>query len=202
MPDLIKPHRLVLDYRFSVLGFTIRTDTPSKWFEIALATDAPLFRDKAGRTAANFYSTRAAGPLMVERTEAVYLAPAEVLSHFVGQQRLYYALATFSDPGRSKAQIVNLPTEVSPYIDIKSFTGRALRRMRGVPSRASMSGVGYGAGDGRSLEWAGDAAQPGMQTVNGPAAPAPASPSPQNGAANSAAAKAQGLEFVYDDGFD
>src|SRR5262245_10809571 len=41
-----------------------------------------------------------------------------------------------------------------------------------------------------------------MQTVNGPAAPAPASPSPQNGAANSAAAKAQGLEFVYDDGFD
>src|SRR5262245_57585480 len=175
MPDLIKPHRLVLDDRFSVLGFTIRTDTPSKWFEIALATDPSLFRDKARRTAGNFYSTRAAGPLIVERNEAVYLTPAEVLSHFVGQQRLYYALATFPDPGRAKVQIVNLPTDISPYIDIKSFTGRALRRMRGVPSRASMSGVGYGAGDGRSLEWAGDAAQPGMQAVNG-AATAPAAP--------------------------
>src|SRR5262244_1963293 len=111
MPDSIKPHRLALDDRFSVLGFTIRTDTPSKWFEVAIATDPALFRAgaKDRRTGANFYSTRAAGPLAAERSEAVYLAPAEVLGRFVGQQKLYYALATFADPGRSKVQIANLP---------------------------------------------------------------------------------------------
>lgn len=65
MPDSIKPHRLALDDRFSVLGFTVRTDTPSKWFEVAIATDPALFRPdaKPKRTAANFYSTRASGPL-------------------------------------------------------------------------------------------------------------------------------------------
>jgi len=214
MPDLIKPHRLALDDRFSVLGFTIRTNAPAKWFEVALATDPQLFQAsaKSQRTAANFYSTRAAGPLLAERNEAVYLAPAEVLSRFAGQPKLYYALATFADPGRSQVEVANMPADGSPWIDLRGFTGRALRRLRTAPARAS-NGNGYGPGDARALEWAGDALQIGMQPVsaapangssgrtpaNGAAAPAPASSAPAPGA--NGAAVSQGYALDYDDGF-
>ncbi len=209
MPDLIRPNRLMVDDRFSVLGFTIRADAPVKWFEVALATDPQLFRAdaKANRTPSNFYSSRAAGPLLIERGEAVYLIPAEVLARFIGGQKLYFALATFSDSNRGMVEIAGVPTESSPWIDIKSFTGRALRRVRGVPSRKGMNGGGYT--NGGALEWAGDAVQTGMQPVGGSnnGATAPAAPTPNGQPAVAASAlsrnggRSKAVALEYDDGF-
>jgi N-acetyl-anhydromuramyl-L-alanine amidase AmpD len=186
MSDLIKPNRLVVDDRFSVLGFTIRTDVPTKWFEVALATDPSLFRGeaKARRTPANFYSSRVTGPLLVERGEAVYLAPTEVLGRFIGQPKLYFALATFRDAARTQTEISTLPTEGSPWIDIHAFTGRALRRTSGFVGgvRRTTSGTGYGTGNGTGLEWAGDVVRPEMLPIaNAPGNPAVVNGSSSNG---------------------
>ena len=74
-----------------------------------------------------------------------------------------------------------MPSANSPYVSIKSLTGRSLRRLRVIPGRGR-PGTG-----GPLLEWAGDAAQPGQQ----PAA------TPANGAAPAAAPAAP----HYDDGF-
>lgn len=214
MPDSIVPHRLFLDNRFSVMGFTVRTSAPQKWFEVALATDPQLFRPEAKgqRTPANFYSSCAAGPLLAERNEAVYLTPAEALSRFVGQPKLYYALATFPDPNRSQVEIASLPTAGSPWIDLTGFTGLALRRQRSAPARLA-NGASYNTSDPRSLEWAGDLAQPGMQPVssaptNGVAV-SPSSPSNGSGAPVTVGIAStptntpisQGISVAYDDGY-
>src|ERR1044071_1797635 len=151
MPDIIKPNRLVLDDRFSVMGFTLRFDKCPKWFEVALATDPKLFQPeaKSRRTSANFYSSRGEGVLEAVRGESVYLVPPGAVQNSIGQQKVYYGLATFSDPSRAQLDSLSVPTEGSPWIDVKSFTGRSLRRVGGGPAR--QGGNGYGAGGGPAL---------------------------------------------------
>ena len=63
----IQANRDQVDDRFSVLGFTIRTESPL--FEVAVATDPALFRaDARGRRGRrNFYSSRAQGVLRARR---------------------------------------------------------------------------------------------------------------------------------------
>jgi hypothetical protein len=89
MATQIRPNRLEVSDRFPMLGFTVRTDGAVKRYEIAIGTFPDLFGPdgKSHRSRTNFYSTRAAGPLPIERGEAVYVLPPEVLARFVGQQQ-------------------------------------------------------------------------------------------------------------------
>lgn len=169
MATQIRPNRLEVSDRFPMLGFTVRTDGNAKRFEIAIGTSPELFGPdgKGHRSRQTFYSTRAAGPLPIERGEAVYVLPSEVLARFVGQKKLYYGLATLSN-GSSSAEVVSMPKPDSPYINISGLTGRSLQRVRVLPSRQKAAS-GYGK-NGSEIEWAGDAAMPGTQ----PATPAPA----------------------------
>ena len=99
-----------------MLGFTIRTDGSPQRAEIAIATDPNLFRaeNKAGRTLSNFYSSRASGPLPVPRGEAVYVVPADVLARFIGQERIYVALATTPERNGQTPNVDVMPSEGSP----------------------------------------------------------------------------------------
>ena len=74
---VIRVNRDAVDDRFSVLGFTVRTESPL--FEIGIATDPALFRseNRSRRNRHNFYSSRANGVLRAHRGEAVYLVPPE-----------------------------------------------------------------------------------------------------------------------------
>jgi hypothetical protein len=192
MPNLIRPKRLAVTDRFPMVGFTIRTDRQPKRYEVALASDAALFKGEAKgrRTPSNFYSTRVAGPLSITNGEAVYVLPPEVLARFIGQPRLYYALATYEN-GNGVARLEGMPSEASPYIDLRGLTGRSLRRVKMLPSRQRAAAMPYRNGSNPELEWAGDTVQPGMQPVAGAGngAPAPTAPPTQ----------VQSLD--YDDGF-
>src|SRR5215217_4105595 len=159
---VIRSNRSEVSGRFPLIGFTVRTGA-NPYFEVAIASDPTLFTDKARRAANNFYSTRGLGPLPSEGDEAIYLVPDDVLRRFVGQERLYYAVATFSDRSRSKADVVTLPPDAAPFVSIsRSFTGRALRQPMGTGTRVGANGNGnYTGENGASLEWAGDAARPG-----------------------------------------
>ncbi len=216
MVSMIRPNRLEVSDRFPILGFTVQTGASPKWFEIAIASDLKLFHAeaKAQRTHANFYSTRAAGPLAAERGEAVYLVPPEVLKRFAGQSKVYFGLATFADPSRSNTDSVRMPSEGSPYINIAALTGRASRRMMAVPhphNGRSANGNGYSAMSAQELEWAGDAAQPGMQAIsptttvappaNGSAttSPAPSATAPATQPSTTPPSTSAALK--YDDGF-
>jgi uncharacterized protein YycO len=216
MASLIRPTRLEVNDRFPMVGFTIRPDRNVRRFEVAVATDPKLFRpeSKAARTPASFYSTRAQGPIGVAREEAVYVLPPEILAGFVGQPRLYYALATYAGDGAAKPEVAVLPTDNSPFISLRGLTGRTLRRIRVLPSR-QRAAAGYGNGTA-AFEWAGDAPTPGLQpmpagrpngaasrTTNGSAPPAPG-PTTAPAAAAAPAAKASELAsdmISYDDGF-
>ena len=52
----IQANRDTIDDRFSVLGFTVRTESPL--FEVAVATDPNLFKpeNRARRARSNFFS--------------------------------------------------------------------------------------------------------------------------------------------------
>jgi N-acetyl-anhydromuramyl-L-alanine amidase AmpD/uncharacterized protein YycO len=173
MPSQIRPNRLEVSDRFPMLGFTIRTDGDSKRYEVVIAAEASLFRPdaKLKRTRANFYSSRAIGLQPIDRGESVYVLPPEVLARFVGQEKLFYALATYANGG--KPEITALPSEGSAYINLKGFSGRSLSRVRVLPSRQRAAAT-YGSGAGSELEWAGDAAMPGTQPVAASPAPSPA----------------------------
>ena len=136
MATQIRPNRLEVSDRFPMLGFTVRTDGSAKRYEIAIGTSPELFGPdgRGQRNRGTFYSTRAAGPLPIERGEAVYVLPAEVLARFVGQQKLYYGLATFSN-GLGSAEVVSMPKAGSPYVNISGLTGRSLQRVRLLPNR-------------------------------------------------------------------
>src|SRR5262245_20090361 len=125
----IRPTRQEVSDRFPVLGFTVNTGR-NPLFEVVLMTDPTLGRseNKTKRSAANFYSTRAAGPLRSERGEGVHLVSPMVLSRFAGQ-KLYYGLATFPDASRAQTEIVAAPTPDSPWINLRGLTGRGSRRM-------------------------------------------------------------------------
>jgi V8-like Glu-specific endopeptidase len=211
MSAFIRPNRQEVSRSFPVLGFNVHTGQGPSYFEIVLATDPELFRPdrKAARTPANFYSSRAQGPLPAERGDAVYLVPPPVLARFVGQPKLYYALAVYQQADYRNPQAVNIQSDARAYVQISgSFTGE-VRGLTGVPNPAgglTGRGVsGYGAVNPNAMIWGGDdvaVASPAAQ----PAIAVAASPSlvgAGNGAAaNNGDAHQAGIGFSYDDGFD
>jgi len=190
MTTQIRPNRLEVSDRFPMLGFTVRTDGSAKRYEIAIGTSPDLFGPdgKGHRSRNNFYSTRAAGPLPIERGEAVYVLPAEVLARFVGQEKLYFGLATASN-GAGGPEVTTMPGSASPYINISGLTGRSLQRVRLLPNR-QRAASNYGK-TGSEMDWAGDAMTPGTQ----PAAP----PAAKNGTAKDGTSAAAPVH--YDDGY-
>lgn len=94
MSAQLRPNRLVINDRFPMLGFTIRTDGSPQQAEITIATDPVLFSDPSSRLSSNFFSTSELGALSVPKGEAVYVVPPEVIARFIGAERLYFALAT------------------------------------------------------------------------------------------------------------
>lgn len=194
MSSQIRPNRQEVSDRFPMLGFTIRTDGESKRYEVAIAVDSTLFQPdaKSRRTMSNFYSSRAGGLQPIDRGEAVYVLPPDVLSRFVGNEKLFYALATYSN-GDTAPELSSVPSGMSPYISLRSLSGRSLKRIGILPSR-QRAASSYGGGN--ELEWAGDTAMPGTQ----PAAPTPA---PTNGKPNgqAQAPAAAAAAFEYRDGF-
>src|SRR3954471_8333724 len=187
----IQANRDTIDDRFSVLGFTVRTESPL--FEVAVATDPNLFKpeNKGRRAHANFYSSRANGVIRARRGEAVYLVPPDVLGNFIGQPRLYFGLATYRENTRGAPDFVQAPSDSSMYVSMRQLTERGLRR-----SMLPQAGSSYGAANGRdpSLEWGGDnagstpppAAAVAPIVTRAPAAATPAVPAAAAG---------------YDDGF-
>jgi N-acetyl-anhydromuramyl-L-alanine amidase AmpD len=183
-----------------MLGFTIKTDGENKRYEVVIASDAALFRSdgKPKRAKTNFYSSRVAGLQPVAAGEAVYILPPEVLARFVGQEKLYYALATYSNGKGATPEISLSPSEASAYIDLRGLTGRSLKRVRVLPSRQSAN-AGYGNGVGAELDWGGDLITPGTQPAGASA------PVPQQGGAKgndgTGAGGAQAASLNYSDGF-
>jgi uncharacterized protein YycO len=200
----IRPTRMDLNDRFPMLGFTIRASADVDKYEVVVASEPSLFKSdaKPKRNRNNFYSSRVQGPLSVTREESVFVLPPEVLVRFIGQPKLYFTAAGYNGAGPAKAEIASLPSDKSPYINLSGFSGRSLRRVRVLPSR-QRGESSYGRADGADLEWAGDAATPGMAPLTQPksngaehaapvAASAPAHPEP---------ARAAALDIAYDDGF-
>src|SRR5262249_58019314 len=146
MATQIRPNRLEVSDRFPMLGFTVRTNGNAKRYEIAIATAPDLLGPdgKSHRSRSNFYSTRASGPLPIERGESVYVLPPEVLARFVGQQKLYYGLAMLGN-GNGGSEVISRPGAGSPYINISGLTGRSLQRGRLLPSRQRAT-ANYGRG--------------------------------------------------------
>ncbi|WP_284209018.1 hypothetical protein, partial [Chitiniphilus shinanonensis] len=171
---VIRANRESIDDRFSVLGFTIRTESPL--FEVGIATDPELFKPerRAQRSRSNFYSSRGAGgAIRARRGEAVYLVPPDVLSNFVGQPRLYFGLAIYDEGSGGVPITVQTPTSGNMYVNITGLSGRGLRRL---VSPAAPSAYGAVNGHDPSLEWGGDArpSSPEPRPANGNAQPAPA----------------------------
>jgi V8-like Glu-specific endopeptidase/cell wall-associated NlpC family hydrolase len=187
----IQANRDRIDDRFSVLGFTVRTESPL--FEVAVATDPNLFRpeNRSRRARANFYSSRAHGVTRARRGEAVYLLPPDVLSNFIGQPKLYFGLATYRENSRGTPDFVQAPSDGSMHVNIAQLTERGLRR-----SLAPQLGASYGQPGERdaSLDWGGDAAR--MATP----APSPASP-PAATPARAPSATTPAAAAAYNDGF-
>ena len=186
----IQANRDTIDDRFSVLGFTVRTESPL--FEVAVATDPSLFKfeNRARRARSNFFSSRAQGVTRARRGEAVYLVPSDVLGHFVGQPRLYFGLATYRENSRGAPDFVQAPTDGSMYVGMGQLTERGLRRAAG-----TQTGLTYGSAGGRdtSLDWGGDAT--GEAAAATPAAA-------RNAAATAPTpAVAVAVAAGYDDGF-
>ena len=199
----IQANRDTIDDRFSVLGFTVRTESPL--FEVAVATDPNLFKpeNRSRRARANFYSSRAQGVTRARRGEAVYLVPPDVLGNFVGQPRLYFGLATYRENSRGTPDYVQAPSDSSMYVGMRQLTERGLRRS--VSPQISSS---YGQVTGRdpSLEWGGDAGAAAttapVSSANRAASPSPAvSGSAKTAAPATAATPAVAVAANYDDGF-
>ena len=192
----IQANRDTIDDRFSVLGFTVRTESPL--FEVAVATDPNLFKpeNKGRRAHANFYSSRANGVIRARRGEAVYLVPPDVLGNFVGQPRLYFGLATYRENTRGAPDFVQAPSDSSMYVSMRQLTERGLRR-----AMLPQTGSSYGAVNGRdpSLEWGGDnAVAPAATAAPATGTPARTTPTP---IAAPAAPAAPAAAAAYDDGF-
>lgn len=200
----IQANRDTIDDRFSVLGFSVRTESPL--FEVAVATDPELFKpeNRARRARRNFYSSRSQGVIRARRGEAIYLLPPDVLANFLGQQRLYFGLATYRENTRGTPDFVQAPSAGSMYVSMSNLSERGLRR-GATPSTPSS----YGVANGRdpSLDWGGDAvpaerSAPPLPvagtTPNAKAAPSASTPSA--GAAPSAVAAGY-AGSDYDDGF-
>lgn len=181
MTAQIRPNRMEVSDRFPMLGFAVRVDEPDVEAEVVLASDIALFsaENKARRTAANFYSSREHGTLMVPRGDGIFVVAPEVLARFIGSDKLHFGLAT-GKSGNGGLKVDALPREGSPYVSLRGFTGRTLRRSFG-SGRQSTS---------PRLEWTGDATKPGSEG---------AAPSAVNG--NGAKVANVAASAPYDDGF-
>ncbi|MGH8077452.1 MAG: hypothetical protein ACREPE_09045, partial [Lysobacter sp.] len=160
---VIQANRESIDDRFSVLGFTVRTENPL--FEIGLATDPELLKaeNRQRRTASNFFSSRVLGASQSRRGEAVYLVPPNVVARFIGQPKLYFGLATYSEGDRSRPISVKIPDRGNMYVSLSGLTERGLRR-----TARSDGASGYGAGgNGNGLAWGGDALVSTTTKANG-----------------------------------
>ncbi|MBW8851355.1 MAG: N-acetylmuramoyl-L-alanine amidase [Xanthomonadales bacterium] len=153
---VIRANRESIDDRFSVLGFTVRSELPL--YEIAVATEPELLRpdQRARRTARNFFTSRLQRVMASQRGEAVYMVPPEAVARFIGQPRLYFGLATYRESDRSVPVSLRLPDRGTMYVGLTGLSERGFRRsLRGGP------GSSYGANGGSELGWGGDAlAQP------------------------------------------
>ena len=178
---LIQANRESIDDRFSVLGFTVRTENPL--FEIVLAAHPDLLQagNRAKRTSSNFFTSRVLGA--PRRGEAIYLVPPDVVSRFVGQPRLYFGLATYREGDRSNPVSVKIPDTGSMYVNTAGLTERGLRR-----TARRNGAITYGNG-GDGLAWGGDvAATPSSGSA----------PSSRNG---NGATKAPETPVPYSDGY-
>lgn len=202
MPSQIRPNRPEVSDRFPMLGFTIKTDGENKRYEVVVASDATLFRvdAKERRTKSNFYSSRAVGLQPIATGEAIHILPQSVLARFVGQEKLYYAVATYAATNGANPEVVTLPSDGSPYISLRGLTGRSLQRVRVLPSRQRVA-AGYGNGAGSELEWGGDLVMPSTVPIASPSTPAP-SPNGSEIAANSQSPVSSNSPAVnYTDGY-
>lgn len=195
---VIRANRESIDDRFSVLGFTVRSELPL--FEIGLATDPELLRpeSRAKRTAANFFTSRLLRASPAQRGEAVYLVPPEIVARFVGQQRLYFGLATYRESDRSTPISLRMPDRGTMYVSLSGLSERGLRRTVRSRGASTYGSNGYG-GSGGELGWGGD---------NTTATPPPSRDedrAPRAGsdakAANGAAANGTHANVGYSDGF-
>jgi N-acetyl-anhydromuramyl-L-alanine amidase AmpD/V8-like Glu-specific endopeptidase len=191
MPAQIRANRLDVTDRFPMLGYTIRTEASPHQAEVVLTTDPALLlpQNKARRTSANFHSTRGGPALVVQRGEAVYLVPPEVLLRFVGQSKLFVALAVTPQRAGAATEIAALPDAQSPYVSLAGLSGRSLQRVRLLPTRQQRA-AGWAGDGGVALEWAGDTALPGTEKAD----PADAAKGANGGAPRKAVVD-------YDDGF-
>src|SRR6516225_3356759 len=166
MTAQIRPNRMEVNDRFPMLGFSVRVDEPNVEAEVVLANDISLFdpQNKAKRQANNFYTSRENGTLMVPRGEGVFVVAPEVLSRFIGTDKLYFGLAT-GHSGNGGLKVDALPRAGSPYVSLRGFTGRTLRRnfRRGRQAAAP------------KLDWTGDAPRPGSESAAPVVTPTPAS---------------------------
>lgn len=190
MTAQIRPNRMEVNDRFPMLGFAIRSDSPGANAEVTLAADIALFRpeNRAQRTAANFYSSREHGMLAMPRGEGIFTVPSDVLARFIGNDRVFFGLAT-GKAGNGGLTVDASPREGSPYVSLRGFTGRTLRRSYG-SGRAGTPPV---------LEWSGDSARPGSEPVG--AAPTGAMQPASNGTPVNAALANGATPVPYDDGF-
>ncbi len=153
---VIRANRESIDDRFSVLGFTVRSELPL--FEIAIASDPELLRPelRAKRTPGNFHTSRLLRAAPSQRGEAVYLVPPDVVARFVGQPRLYFGLATYRESDRSTPVSMRMPDRGTMYVSLSGLTERGLRRTVRSRGPAANGSAGYG-GNGVELGWGGDA---------------------------------------------
>jgi hypothetical protein len=184
MPATLRPTRLEVSDRFPMLGFSIRNEAAAGRSELALASDPALFdaSNKAQRNQSNFYCNRATGGLQLARGENMYIVPPEVLARFVGQEKLFFGLASSTDSTPLRVDV--RPGKDSPYISLRGLSARSMTRVRVLPNRQQRA-AGYNGAGPAALEWAGDAATPGMVST-----------APTNGAAPAV----NGAQ-PYDDGF-
>ncbi len=193
---VIRANRESIDDRFSVLGFTVRSELPL--FEIGLATDPELLKpeSRAKRTPGNFFTSRLLRALPSQRGEAVYLVPPEIVARFVGQQRLYFGLATYRESDRSTPISLRMPDRGTMYVSLSGLSERGLRRTVRSRGASTYGSNGYG-GNGGELGWGGD---------NSAAAPPPSRDEDRatrshNGAKASNGANGANVNVGYSDGF-
>ncbi len=188
---VIRANRESIDDRFSVLGFTVRSELPL--FEIAIASDPELLRPelRAKRTPGNFHTSRLLRAAPSQRGEAVYLVPPDVVSRFVGQPRLYFGLATYRESDRSTPVSMRMPDRGTMYVNLSGLTERGLRRT--VRSRAPTGNgsTGYG-GNNVELGWGGDAAG---------ATPPPSRDEDRSAAPRTKTSSGAGEPATYSDGY-
>src|SRR5260221_10500968 len=104
MPAQIRPTRINVSDRFPMVAFKIFADGSTSQAEVAIGADPGLFspEGKKNRTAANFYSTRGDSSVRLAAGEAGYTVPPEVLARFIGNDKLYFGLATAGEGGAMK----------------------------------------------------------------------------------------------------